>query len=57
VADRTVALDGALESITLLKNEGHLLPLDPAKVRPLAIIGPNAYPAVTGGGAPRGSCL
>jgi beta-glucosidase len=50
VADRTVALDGALESITLLKNEGHLLPLDPAKVKTIAIIGPNAYPAVTGGG-------
>ena len=31
VADRAVALQGALESITLLKNEGHLLPLDPGK--------------------------
>ncbi len=50
VADRAVALQGALESITLLKNEGHLLPLDPAKVRTIAIVGPNAYPAVTGGG-------
>jgi beta-glucosidase len=49
-ADRAVALDGALESITLLKNEGHLLPLDPAKTRNIAIIGPDAYPAVTGGG-------
>ena len=28
VADRPVALQGALESITLLKNEGHILPLD-----------------------------
>ena len=50
VADRAVALQGALESITLLKNNGHLLPLDPAKVKSIAIIGPDAYPAVTGGG-------
>ena len=50
VADRAVALDGALESITLLKNEGNLLPLDPAKIKNIAIIGPDAYPAVTGGG-------
>jgi len=50
VADRPVALQGALESITLLKNEGDLLPLDPHKVKSIAIIGPDAYPAVTGGG-------
>jgi beta-glucosidase len=50
VADRAVALEGALESLTLLKNDGHLLPLDPAGVKTIAIIGPNAYPAVTGGG-------
>ena len=50
VADRAVALQGALESITLLKNEGNLLPLDPAKIKNIAIIGPDAYPAVTGGG-------
>jgi len=50
VADRAVALEEALESITLLKNEGHLLPLDAAKVKNIAIIGPNVYPAVTGGG-------
>jgi beta-glucosidase len=50
VADRAVALDGARESLTLLKNEGHLLPLDPAKVKTIAIIGPDAWPAVTGGG-------
>src|ERR1019366_2090145 len=31
LANRAVALQGALESITLLKNEGKLLPLDPAK--------------------------
>ncbi|HEY1805135.1 MAG TPA: glycoside hydrolase family 3 C-terminal domain-containing protein [Terracidiphilus sp.] len=50
VADRAVALQGALESITLLKNEGNLLPLDPAKIKSVAVIGPDAYPAVTGGG-------
>jgi beta-glucosidase len=50
VADRSIALEGARESLTLLRNEGHLLPLDATKIRTLAIIGPNAYPAVTGGG-------
>jgi beta-glucosidase len=50
VADRSLALEEALESITLLKNEGGVLPLDAAKVKTIAIIGPNAYPAVTGGG-------
>jgi beta-glucosidase len=50
VADRPVALKGALESITLLKNEGHVLPLDASKVKTIAIIGPDAWPAVTGGG-------
>jgi len=50
VADRAVALDGARESITLLKNEGHILPLDAAKIKTIAVIGPNAWPAVSGGG-------
>jgi beta-glucosidase len=50
VADRSVALDGALESLTLLKNDGHLLPLDANKIKIIAVIGPDAYPAVTGGG-------
>jgi beta-glucosidase len=50
VADRRAALDGALESITLLKNDGNLLPLNPARIKTIAIIGPNAWPAVTGGG-------
>jgi beta-glucosidase len=50
VADRGVALRGALESLTLLKNEGPLLPLDATHIKTIAIIGPNAYPAVTGGG-------
>jgi beta-glucosidase len=50
VADRAIALQGALESITLLKNEGHLLPLNAGKVKTIAIIGPDAWPAVPGGG-------
>ena len=50
VADRAVALNGALESITLLKNDGGLLPLDPAKIKTIAVIGPDVWPAVTGGG-------
>jgi len=50
VADRAIALDGARESLTLLKNDGHLLPLDASKIKTIAVIGPDAYPAVTGGG-------
>jgi beta-glucosidase len=50
VAGRALALDGALESLTLLKNEDSILPLDPAKIKTIAVIGPSAYPAVTGGG-------
>ena len=50
VADRAVALDGARESVTLLKNDGHLLPLDANKIKTIAVIGPDAWPAVTGGG-------
>ena len=50
VLDREVALKGSLESITLLKNEGHILPLDPASVKTIAVIGPDAWPAVPGGG-------
>ncbi len=50
LVDRAVALRGALESITLLKNTGSLLPLDRMKIKTVAVIGPNAYPAVTGGG-------
>jgi len=49
-AARPVALKGALESITLLKNENHTLPLNAAKVKTIAVIGPDAWPAVTGGG-------
>ncbi len=50
LADRPLALEEALESITLLQNKENILPLDPAKIKNIAIIGPNVYPAVTGGG-------
>jgi beta-glucosidase len=50
VADRTIALDGARESLTLLKNDGHLLPLDASKIKTIAVIGPDAWPAIVGGG-------
>jgi len=41
-AHRKLSADVARESITLLKNEGGLLPLDRKKIKSLAIIGPNA---------------
>lgn len=37
------------EAMVLLKNDGNLLPLDPAKIRNLAIIGPNADKVRLGG--------
>lgn len=49
-ANRDVALDEARESIVLLKNEHHLLPLDTTKVKTIAVLGPDAWPPVTGGG-------
>ena len=51
---RSVALAAARESQVLLKNEGGLLPLKKGKIRSIAIIGPDAYPAVpVGGGSAR----
>lgn len=49
-AGRAVALDEARESITLLKNDGNLLPLEASKVKTLAVLGPDAWPAVPGAG-------
>lgn len=53
--DRETALRAAHETITLLKNEGGLLPLDAEKVGTLAVIGPNANRVLLGGysGQPR----
>jgi beta-glucosidase len=44
-----VALEAALGSMVLLKNNG-LLPLDKSKMKSVAVIGPTAMVAVTGGG-------
>jgi len=41
-AHRALSLKVARESITLLKNEGRMLPLDRTKIKSLAVIGPNA---------------
>ena len=49
-AQAAVALQAAKESIVLLKNEGHLLPLNAKKTHSIAVIGPNAAVARTGGG-------
>lgn len=49
-AQRAVALQGATEGIVLLKNAGSLLPLDATKIHSIAVIGPNAAVARTGGG-------
>jgi len=47
---RAVALQGATEGIVLLKNSGALLPLAAKKIHSIAVIGPNAGVARTGGG-------
>jgi len=39
---RAAALDTARESIILLKNEDHLLPLEPAKLHHILVVGDNA---------------
>jgi len=44
------ALEIARESTVLLKNEDNVLPLDPKKIKTLAIVGHNSHPAVIGGG-------
>jgi beta-glucosidase len=41
-AHRTIARTAAAQSIVLLKNENALLPLDPKRIRRIAVIGPNA---------------
>ena len=48
-SQRSLALKAAHETITLLKNEGDLLPLDPSKIGTIAVIGPNADRILLGG--------
>jgi len=50
IDDRGIALKGACESLVLLKNDTHTLPLNLSKLKTIAVIGPDAWPAVTGGG-------
>ncbi len=47
---RAAALQGAREGIVLLKNLGSLLPLDLASIKTIAVIGPDAFPAVPSAG-------
>jgi len=47
---RQVALQSAREGMVLLKNDSNLLPLDKTKIKSIAVIGPDAYPAVPDGG-------
>jgi beta-glucosidase len=47
---RKLALESAKAAMVLLKNDGDLLPLDRGKVKSVALIGPDAYPAVPVGG-------
>jgi beta-glucosidase len=47
---RQVALEAARQSMVLLKNAGALLPLSKERTKSIAIIGPDAYPAVPDGG-------
>lgn len=49
-AGREAALQTAREGIVLLKNQNGVLPFDSAKIRSIAVIGPNGYPAVLHGG-------
>ncbi|MCU0916235.1 MAG: glycoside hydrolase family 3 C-terminal domain-containing protein, partial [Planctomycetes bacterium] len=48
-AHRELALQAARETITLLKNDGGLAPLDPNKTQTIAVIGPNADRRMLGG--------
>jgi beta-glucosidase len=48
-AHRSLALRAAREAITLLKNEGGLLPLNAEALRTIAVIGPNAHRPLLGG--------
>lgn len=47
--NRTLALQAAHESITLLKNENNVLPLNKSNLKKIAVIGPNANRSLLGG--------
>lgn len=48
-AHRDLALQAARKTITLLQNNGDVAPLDPKRIRRLAVIGPNADRPLLGG--------
>ena len=48
-AERALALRAADETLVLLKNDRNTLPLDPTRLRSLAVIGPNAAVTRLGG--------
>jgi beta-glucosidase len=48
-AHRALALEAARKTITLLKNDGGVLPIDAGRVRRLAVIGPHADRVTLGG--------
>jgi len=51
-ANDQVALDSARESLVLLKNAQHVLPLDAGAIKTIAVIGPDAWPGyATAGGS------
>jgi beta-glucosidase len=49
-SSKQVALDVARGGIVLLKNADEVLPLDAARIKRLAVLGPYAHPAVFSGG-------
>jgi len=46
---QALALEAAQKAIVLLKNDGNLLPLDPKKLKTVAVIGPDAADVHVGG--------
>jgi beta-glucosidase len=47
--NRKIALQAARETITLLKNDNNVVPLDTRKIKSIAVIGPNADREMIGG--------
>jgi beta-glucosidase len=47
--NRSLALKAARESITLLKNDNNILPIDLNQIKTIAVIGPNAHRSLLGG--------
>ena len=54
LAGDRAALEASREGMVLLKNDAGVLPLDKQKIKSIALIGPDAYPAVPVGGGSAG---